>query len=119
MPTVSPSLNTSVADNPRVIWEALATGDTINPFVMSQQYGLAASIQISGTFGGATVKVQISNDNVSYYDMEDVTGTPVSTTSGGLYEVSTAAVYIKPVVTSGSANDIDVIIAFRGSSTSD
>jgi len=119
MATVSPSINLSVAENPRVIWDGIVTGDTINSFTMSQQYGLAAAIQISGTFGGATVKMQVSNDNTNFFDMEDVTGTAVSTGSGALYEVSTAAVFIKPVVTGGSGNDIDVIIAFRGSSSSD
>jgi hypothetical protein len=119
MATVTPAINNAIAEVPRIIWSGMVTGDTINPWKITAQYGLAAAVQISGTFGGASVKLQASNDGTNYFDMEDVTGTAVSTGSGGLYEISTAAIYLLPVVTGGSANSINVIIALRGSSSND
>jgi hypothetical protein len=104
MATITPAINTAIAGVPRLVWSGAATGDTINPFTVSQQYGLAASVQAVGTFGGATVKLQVSNDGTNWVD---------ATT--GYFELSLSAAYIKPVITGGTGDSIDVIVILRGS----
>lgn len=116
MPTINPKLDTTITGVPRVIWEGAATGDTLTPFVLQQQYGLAGSIQAVGTFGGANVQAQVSNDGSSWAAALDVLGSNVSmTSSSGYHEISLSAAYIRPTITGGAGNDIDIIIVLRGS----
>ena len=115
MATITPAINTAIAGVPRLVWSGAATGDTINPFTVSQQYGLAASVQAVGTFGGATVKLQVSNDGTNWADAKDVLGDVVTMTATGYFELSLSAAYIKPVITGGTGDSIDAIIVLRGS----
>lgn len=114
MATVTPVLNTAIAGVPRVIWEALATGDTVESFTTLQQYGLAASVQISGTFGGATVTLQHSNDGVTWFTAEDLFENTISATSAAIYEVSLSSVYFRAAISGGTGDDVDVILVLRG-----
>ena len=108
MATVSPAFDFVQAQSakiPRVIWADIVTGDTITSFPVVAQAAVAGAVQFGGTFGGATVGLQVSNDGVTFF---------VSATSAGLFEFTTAAAYLRPVVTSGSANAIDVTVVLRG-----
>ncbi len=114
MATVDPVLKRTAEGIPYIIWEGIVTGDTITAYALPEPWGLAASLQISGTFGGATVKLQQSNDNSTYLDIKDVHGTVVSATANAIFEMSLSAAYMRPSIASGSANDIDVILVLRG-----
>ncbi|MEN6644285.1 MAG: hypothetical protein ABFE08_17740 [Armatimonadia bacterium] len=113
MPTVTPSIVTTTGV-PCVTWAGMITGDTINAFTMREQWGLAGSVQISGTFGGATVKLQHSNDGTNWFDAVDIRGTAVSATTAAIFEVTISSVYFRATVTGGSANSINMIVALRG-----
>ena len=115
MATVTPTIDTTITGVPRLIWEGIVTGDTLTPFTVTQQYGLAASIQVVGTFGGATVKLQVSNDGTNWADASDVLGNAIELTATGYFEFSLSAAYIRPDVSDGSDNEIDVIVVLRGS----
>jgi hypothetical protein len=107
--------NTAIPDVPRVIWEGVATGDTITPFILRQQYGLAASVQVVGDFGGATLVLQVSNDGTNWVTARDMFGAAVSFTATGYAELTLSAAYIRPSVSGGTEDDIDVIVVLRGS----
>ena len=115
MATITPHLDTTIPGVPRLIWEGAATGDTLTPFIVTQQYGIAASVQVVGTFGGATVTLQASNDGTNWVDAKDVLGDTVTLTTTGYFELSLSAAYIRPAISGGSGNDIDVIVVLRGS----
>jgi hypothetical protein len=70
-----------------------------------------ASVQIGGTFGGATVVLQGSNDGVTYTTLKDVTGTNISATSAGYFEFSSGAAFIKPSISGGTGDSINVTVA--------
>ena len=114
MATVSPVVKRTAEGVPYVLWETIVTGDTINRFALPEPWGRAASVQISGTFGGATVKLQQSNDGATWFDMKDIYGTAVSATSNAIFEIVASAAYLRPSIASGSANDVDVILVLRG-----
>jgi len=114
MATVSPVIDRTIAKIPRVIWEACATGDTINALPISEQWGLAASVQASGTFGGATVVMQHSNDGTNWFTGKDLQGDNISLTADGIAEFSLSSAYIRPAISGGSGDDVDVIVVFRG-----
>lgn len=115
MATVTPTIDTTVTGVPRLIWEEAATGDTLVPFTITQQYGLAASVQVVGTFGGATAKLQVSNDGTNWADASDVLGNPIELTATGYFEFSLSAAYIRPAISGGTGDDLDVIVVLRGS----
>lgn len=115
MATVTSRIDTTISTVPRLIWEGAATGDTLVPFAVAQQYGLAASVQAVGTFGGATVKLQVSNDGTNWVDASDVLGNAVSMTAMGYFELSLSGAYIRPAISGGTGDDIDVIVVLRGS----
>lgn len=71
-------------------------------------------IQAVGTFGGGTVKLQGSNDNTNWVDLNDVTGTAIGLTAAGGAEFTTSALYIRPIITGGTGDDVDVYISLRG-----
>jgi len=72
------------------------------------------SVQISGTFnGGTTCVMQVSNDGSTWFTADDTQGTAVSATADAFFELSTAARYIRPSVSSGSSDDLDVVLVVR------
>lgn len=114
MATITPEISTAIPGVPRVIWEEAATGDTLSPFVLTQQYGLAASVQVVGTFGGATAKLQVSNDGTNWADVLDPLGAAVSLTATGYFELSLSGAYIRPAISGGTGDDLDIIVVLRG-----
>ena len=117
MATVSPVYSSVQAQGenvPRIIWEELATGDTVVAAAIPYQAAVAGSVQIVGTFGGATVKLQVSNDGSTFFDMKDLSALAITATSAALFEFTTAAVYLRPSVSGGTANAIDVTVCLRG-----
>jgi hypothetical protein len=71
-------------------------------------------MQVTGTFGGAAAKLQVSNDNTNWVDAKDISGTTISIIAAGGVEFSTSAVYVRPLVTGGSGTSLSVTLAFRG-----
>lgn len=102
-----------VAGVPVVKWTGVSTS-TDTPLKFTVPEGSIASVLISGTFGGATAKLQFSNDGTTWTDLKDSAGTAVSTTSAAQFQqVGIYAVYIKPVVSGGSGDDINFTVTLR------
>lgn len=75
---------------------------------------LAGFMQVVGTFGGGTVKLQGSNNGDTWVDLKDVTGTTIEITSAGGAEFTTSALHIRPLIVGGTGDDVDVTICLRG-----
>lgn len=71
-------------------------------------------LQAEGVFGSGTVKLQGSNDGINWVDLKDITGVTIGITSDGGVEFSTSAVYIRPLITGGTSDDVNVTISLRG-----
>lgn len=96
-------------------YDNLDTADTSpNVITLGGQQPLAGSIQAIGTFGSGTVALQGSNDGTNWVNLKDLQGTVIGITSAGAAEFSTAMVYIRPLITGGTADDVDVFITLRG-----
>lgn len=96
-------------------YDNLDTADT-SPAVIQAggQLPVAGCIQAIGTFGGGTVVLQGSNDNINWVTIKDLTGVDVSLTSAGGAEFSTSFIYLRPLITGGTGDDVDVFIVLRG-----
>lgn len=115
MATITPAV--TITDSvPSVTWTGITTTtDTPSAFAVQGQSGLAMSIQFAGTFnGGTTAVLQGSNDGSTYTTLKDILGNNVSTTAAALFEVSSSVRYIKPAVSAGSSDNVNVIVVMRG-----
>jgi hypothetical protein len=92
-------------------WTGLVTPDTGAPEELSRYPN--KSIQIGGTFGGATVTVEGSDDGVTYATINDVKGNAVSATSAARFDVVDVPAFLRPKTASGSGADVTVIITAR------
>jgi hypothetical protein len=102
-----------VAGVPVVKWTGVSTS-TDTPLKLTVAEGSIASVLISGTFGSATAKLQFSNDGTTWTDLKDSAGTALSVTSTTQFQqVGVYAVYIKPVVSGGSGDNIDFTVTLR------
>lgn len=109
MATVNPQF-TSHGDNfMEILWETVATGDTCTPVKMERFSGLGAFFDVRGTFAnGTTVTLEGGADGTNTSGLSDTQGTAISHTAAGISELSTGALYVAPVVASGSADDVDI-----------
>jgi len=96
-------------------YDNLDTLDTSPGIILSEGTApIAGFIQAIGTFGGGTVKLQGSNDNINWVDLLDVTGTAIGMTTAGGKEFTSSCVYLRPLITGGAGDDVDVLISLRG-----
>lgn len=74
------------------------------------------SVQIEGTFGGATVVLQGSNDGSNWKTLSDPSNTALSFTSAGLEAVLEHTRYIRPSSSGGTGTAVTVTVFMRGQS---
>ncbi len=68
------------------------------------------SAQIDGTFSGATVVIEGSNDGVTYFTLHDPLGNLVSTAVAAIFQILEVTAFIRPRVSGGDAPDVDVTL---------
>lgn len=61
------------------------------------------SVGLSGTFGG-TATVQVSFDGTTWFTAEDIAGAATTTTAAAIFEIKTAARFVRAIVGTGVAN---------------
>lgn len=114
MATITPAL-TIVAGVPRITWTGVSTADTMVAFgPLPGKSAEFASVLLSGTWGSSTVTLAGSEDNSTFITLKDRTGTAVSGTANTRFELSTAASYLKPASSGGTADNVDVVVVLRG-----
>lgn len=114
MATIIP---TTIEDQVRAAayrWTDYSTADTSTPIKVQNMQGLAGSVQVTGTFGSATITLQASNDGTNFVTLKDSAGTAISFTAAGMAEFSTAALYLKPTSSGGTADNVTVTVILRG-----
>lgn len=116
MATITPALDTTIAGVPRVIWTGVSTADTMVAWKLTGSQALAAAVAFddNSAWGSSTVKLQASCDGTNYFDMKDTLGNTISATANAMFEFSTAAAYLKPASSGGTADNVDVILVLRG-----
>lgn len=50
----------------------------------------------TGTFGGATIILEGSNDGASYVPLKDASGTAISLTAAGMFHLLATPVFVRP-----------------------
>ena len=86
----------------------LATGDT-TAAVRIPNYS-DKSVQVTGTFGGATVTMQGSNDNTNWSTLHKTDLSSLAFTSEGLFTILENPVYIRASAAGGAGSALTVVI---------
>jgi hypothetical protein len=95
-------------------WSALAQGDDGEPVRLAVYSD--RSIQVLGTFGGASVTIGGSNDGVTYHALTDTSGTALTLTTACLKQIVELPVFLKPRVFGGDGTTaLTVVLAGRRS----
>ena len=97
----------------KVVWANVKSGDTCAPvdlFANSDR-----SVQVTGPFSGATLRVEGSNDDSTYHTLKDVFGTALTYTSADLRTINELTAKIKPAIADGDGNtSVTVTMFARG-----
>lgn len=117
MVTINPSVTDIVGpsggvDAQSVTWAGItASTDTVMPYGRMDLGD--RSIQVTGTFNGATVQLVGSNDGQNYFPLTTPAGVTIQFTSAGLAQQIEAVLYVKPIISSGSGANITAVMAAR------
>src|SRR5215472_17865970 len=88
-----------------------AAGDVGQPL---QRIDLAdRSVQVTGTFAGATIVMEGSNDGINYFTLSSPAGAALSFTAAGLMQVNEPIAFVRPRVTVGSGASLTVTLTAR------
>lgn len=84
------------------LWSGLLNGDTGTP-AGTMEHVADYTLQVTGTFGvGGSVALQGSNDGgVTFFALEDVTGTTIAATTNKIWRLSHITKQVRPIVTAG------------------
>lgn len=72
------------------------------------------TVQVSGTFGGATVTIQGSNDKITWFTLNDNTGAALAVTTAVLKLILENPIYVRAISAGGAGSAITVILAGAG-----
>ncbi len=116
MPTITPTI-TRLGERGMarsVVWAGLATGDD-GGWVELPEHADARSVQVIGTFAGATVSLEGSNQDTPTVSapLTNAAGAAIALTAAGLARVSEPVRWVRPVVTSGTATGLTVAMFCR------
>jgi|GEM_PF-2217030 hypothetical protein len=93
-------------------WPDMANGDVGEKIILTRFND--RTVSIDGTFSGATVNIQGSNDDVNWYSMYDVFGNAIAATTGKLITLTEVPLYIRPSVSAGAGASITVVVCGVG-----
>ena len=112
---VTPVQNTPVSGAQSILWETVTTaGSPHTSQLLGGSQPLAGSVHAVGTWGSATVTVQVSNDGTNWATLKDTSASDISFTADGYAEFTTAALYMRVVSSGGTGDDVDVTVVLRG-----
>lgn len=112
MATITPTIASVTTGIASITWAAQTDADTATAF---DNLGFVrGAVQFDGTFGGATIVLQGSNDNSNWATLDDVAGVAISATAAAIIDFLGHCRYIRPLVTAGTAESLNTRVIMRG-----
>lgn len=112
MAVITPVISDASGNCHVVSWSAIGDSDTCTPV------GFAGArdktVQINGTFGGATIVLEGSVDGTNYVTLTDPQGNSISKTSAALETVMENVQFIRPATSAGVGSSINVYLLMGG-----
>lgn len=96
------------------LWEALTAANLDGSRIRCPQY-TDKTVQILGTFDGATCTMQGSNDGSTWFSLTDPQGNAIAKAAAAGEAIIESPLWIRPLVSgAGAGTDLDVYIICRG-----
>lgn len=111
MATITPVMTVVPGGKARLYQWTLATGDDGAP-IEAVEFA-DRSVQVSGTFGGASVVVEGSNDSTNYGTLTDPQGNDLSIVSAKVEMITEVTRLIRPRVSGGTGVSVTVSLLAR------
>ena len=116
MATVTPTITRINDETARITWVLTNTDADGAPVGKHWADHADRNVQVLGTFGGATVAMQGSNDGgTTYFTLDDPQGTDLSFSAAGGKAVSEVPQLTRPLLTGGAASSVTVAMVLRRS----
>ena len=117
MATIAATVDATFTENAtKVTWTSLVAA-SLNGEPIPENWSDFSdrSVQVIGTFGGATVTMQGSNDGgTTWNTLNDAFGTALTFTAGGIKQVTEVCGHMRPLVSSASGTtDLTVLCIAR------
>lgn len=110
MATITPTKSEKGPFHQVFKWTPVTESDTCAAVKLERPYH-AYGVQVTGTFGGATVSLHGSIDGTNYVALTDASGSAISLTSAGINGSGRDLVlYMKPVTASGLSSSVTVSV---------
>lgn len=119
MAVIAPTITTRDPDGGRnlgyvlVLWETLTESDTVTEYAFRPVSG-DKTVQVTGTFGGATITLQGSLDGATWFNCTGPDGNDLAFTSAGGGFVVENCIYYRVTTAGGSSSDVDVYLMGTG-----
>lgn len=95
-------------------WSAMTQADNEGTSLPQPNFTDRA-VQVSGTFGTASVSLNGTIDGTNYHTLTDPQGNALTFTSAGIKQISEAVRELKPVLSGGNGTtDLTVTILMKG-----
>lgn len=94
-----------------VTWGPMGDSDTAGAVQLPDR--IDRSVQVIGTFGGATITMQGSNDGTNFNTVNDAFGAALTLAAAAIKQVTEAALWIRPSTASGSGSSLTIIMCAR------
>ncbi len=112
MATVNPTLSHRGGDTDVATFALTSTNRDGAPIPVERKKEIYASV--TGTWGGATVVMQGSNDGSNWFTLDDRAGVAVSLTADGASAVADLPLLIRPYLSvAGAGADLTAIVVTR------
>lgn len=109
MATVTASIQNYLDNVKAITWPSLGQNDDGSQEPAAHYPD--KTVQVAGTFSGATVALEGSNDGTNWFILTDPLGVPVTFTATGLRIIIENPLYVRPKVTGGAGGtDVTVIL---------
>jgi len=112
MATINNTTDRNTVNGAILVTWPMGGADSGTPFALP--FATDITLQVSGTFGGATVALQGSNDGASWFELTKKGGTAAASfTSGAIAAVNENPAFIRPSTSGGTGSAITVIVALH------
>lgn len=113
---------TTVTENPAGSFQkkgltadwSLGNAENGDPTIQSQY--IKETVQVTGTFGGATVTIQGSNDGTNWVTLNDKNGNALTFTTAGLKTIHEQTKFTRAKTAGGAGTTVAVCIFMRAAS---
>lgn len=112
MANIAPVVTPLMQRGRLITWGPFTENDT--PLLAEVPGGRDVSVQIAGTFGGATVVLNGSNDGVNFVGSKDLDAAAISKAAAALVGVREKTRYYKPTVSGGTGQSLTVTLFVEG-----